>query len=379
MGNQQFGTLTCCKKLQQHTKEDDVMTRSLNIENTIINDDSDCYVIAEIGHNHQGSLEKAKNLIKAAHECGANAVKLQKRDNKNLFTKVMYNKPYDNPNSYGATYGEHREFLEFGKAEYLELQAYSKELGITFFATPFDFNSADFLEELDMPIYKIASGDLKSIPLIKHVASFGKPIIVSTGGGSMEDVQRVYDAVMPINPQLCIMQCTASYPCEFELLNLRVIETFRKAFPDIVVGLSSHDNGIAMGPVAYMLGARMIEKHFTLNRAWKGTDHGFSLEDSGLSRLVRDLQRTRVALGDGIKHTYETEIAPIKKMGKKLVANKDLPAGHVLSAEDIALKSPGDGTAPYRLEEFIGKQLGTALLEDDDVTDAVVTEAAVVA
>ena len=160
------------------------MARSLSIDGTLITDESDCYVIAEIGHNHQGSVEKCRELFRAAKECGADAVKLQKRDNRTLYTRAMYERPYDNENSFGPTYGAHREALEFGRAEYLELQQYAAELGITFFATAFDFSSADFLAQLDMPAYKLASGDLRNIPLIRHVARIGKPMILSTGGAT---------------------------------------------------------------------------------------------------------------------------------------------------------------------------------------------------
>lgn len=343
------------------------MERKLTIDGQVISDDSDCYVIAEIGHNHQGNIETAKELFRAARECGANAVKLQKRDNRALYTREMYNKPYDHENSFGNTYGEHREFLEFGLEEYEELTRYAKELGITFFATAFDFHSADFLAKLDTPAFKIASGDLRNIPLLKYVAAFQKPMVVSTGGGTIEDVKRAYDAVMPINTQLCILQCTAGYPCAFNEMNLRVISTFREVFPDIVIGLSSHDNGIAMVVAAYVLGARVVEKHFTLNRAMKGTDHAFSLERAGMRRVVRDLQRVRVALGDGVKSTYPSERAPLLKMGKKLVAARDLPPNHVLSLEDIAIKSPSDGTPPFELDRMLGLVTRRAFNEDDNI------------
>lgn len=344
------------------------MSRSLEIDGVIINDDSDCYVIAEIGHNHQGNLDLCKKIIHAAKESGANAVKLQKRDNKSLFTQDMYDSPYVNRNSYGDTYGAHREALEFGRSEYQELKSYCEELEITFFSTAFDFKSADFLADLDMPAYKLASGDLNNIPLLRHVARIGKPIILSTGGGTMADVRRAYDTIMPINPQLCILQCTAGYPPEFEELNLRVIESFRQAFPDIVVGLSAHDNGIAMALVAYMLGGRVVEKHFTLNRALKGTDHAFSLEPQGMHKLVRDLQRARIALGDGVKNTHPSEVKPLYKMGKKLVAARDLPAGHVLTADDIAVKSPNDGLPPYHFDALVGAVLRQPLKADENIT-----------
>jgi N-acetylneuraminate synthase/sialic acid synthase len=344
------------------------MKRELTIEDKVIDDSSDCYVIAEIGHNHQGDLEKAKEMFRVAKECGADAVKLQKRDNRSLYTKAGYNRPYDNRNSFGATYGEHREALEFGRDEYVELRRYARELDITMFATAWDFASADFLAELEMPVFKIASGDLKSIPLLTYVAQFQKPIILSTGGGAMEDVLRAYEAIMPINPQLAILQCTAGYPCEFEELNLRVITTFRDRFPQNVIGFSSHDNGIAMAVAAYVLGGRIVEKHFTLNHTWKGTDHAFSLEPIGLRKMVRDLRRTRVAFGDGIKRTYASERDPIIKMSKKLVAARPLPAGYALRREDIALKSPGDGLPPYELSKVIGRTLVKDLAEDDNIT-----------
>ena len=344
------------------------MERALQIESTLINDASDCYVIAEIGHNHQGNIETAKELFRAAKECGANAVKLQKRDNRLLYTREMFNKPYENENSFGATYGAHREFLEFGKEEYQELQQFAGELGLAFFATAFDFPSADFLAELNTPAFKIASGDLRNIPLLKHVAGYQKPVIVSTGGGTIDDVQRAYDAFMPINPKLAILQCTAGYPCAFEEMNLRVISTFRERFPDIVIGLSSHDSGIAMAVAAYILGARIVEKHFTLNRAMKGTDHAFSLERGGLRRVVRDLRRARVALGDGSKTTYPSEVAPLLKMGKKLVAASDLPANHVIRPEDVAIKSPSDGLPPFELEKVIGRITCRPLQADQNIT-----------
>jgi N-acetylneuraminate synthase/sialic acid synthase len=341
---------------------------TLTIGRHQIGDTTQCYVIAEIGHNHQGSLDKAKELFREAKLAGAHCVKLQKRDNRGLYTQAAYDKPYDNENSFGATYGEHREFLEFGVREYRELQAYAKELDIDFFATAFDIASADFLAALDVPAYKIASGDLKSTPLLQHVARFGKPIVISTGGALIEDVQRAYDTIMPINPQLAILQCTAGYPAAFEELDLRVISTFRDRFPNAVVGFSSHDNGIAMPVAAYILGARIVEKHFTLNRAMKGTDHAFSLEPVGLRKMVRDLERTHKAMGNGVKKVYESERAPIVKMGKSLVVARDLPAGHVLRREDIVMKSPGGGIPPYELDKVLGHATLKPLHADDFLT-----------
>jgi N-acetylneuraminate synthase/sialic acid synthase len=193
-------------------------------------------------------------------------------------------------------------------------------------------------------------------------------MLVSTGGGTLEDAQRAHDAILPINSQLCLMQCTAGYPAAFEELNLRVIGAFRERFPEVVVGLSSHDNGIAMALAGYVLGAQVVEKHYTLNRTMKGTDHAFSLEHPGLRRLVRDLRRACVALGDGVKRAYPSEEAPLFKMAKKLVAARDLPPGTVLTREDLAIKSPNDGLPPYELENVIGKVTVRALQTDDNLS-----------
>ncbi|MBI5815578.1 MAG: N-acetylneuraminate synthase family protein [Nitrospinae bacterium] len=343
------------------------MAREFKVGNNHVHDDSDCYVIAEIGHNHQGNFETAKEMIRTAKECGASAVKFQKRDNRSLFTREYYDKPYDNELSYGATYGLHREALELSKEHFADLIAYSAELSVDFLATAFDFKSADLLADIGVAGYKVASGDAKSIPLIKHVASFGKPLLISTGGCTIEDVHRIYDAVSAANKNICIMQCTASYPCEYAHLDLNVITTYRNRFEDVVIGFSDHSNGIAMGPVSYLLGSRVIEKHFTLNRAMRGTDHAFSLEPVGLRKLVRDLKRTRVALGSAVKRVHECEKSPIIKMGKKLVAASSLPKGHVLTHEDVAIKSPGDGLAPYELDRVIGKKLLVDIKEDGDI------------
>jgi N-acetylneuraminate synthase/sialic acid synthase len=341
------------------------MSRSLTIDHTTITDDSDCYVIAEIGHNHQGSLEKCRELFRAAKECGADAVKLQKRDNRSLYTRAMYDKPYENENSFGPTYGAHREALELGRDAYVDLQRYAAELGVTFFATAFDVPSADFLAELDVPAYKIASGDLKNLPLLRYVARIGRPVIVSTGGATLDDVRRAADAIGEINPRLGILQCTATYPTEPEQMNLRVISSLREAFPEACIGLSDHYNGIAMAVAAYVLGSRIIEKHFTLNHTWRGTDHALSLEPVGMRKMVRDLRRARVALGDGVKRVVPAEESAMTKMGKTLVAARDLPAGHLLTAADVAVKSPGGGLPPYELDRLLGRRLSQALRADD--------------
>jgi N-acetylneuraminate synthase/sialic acid synthase len=187
----------------------------------------------------------------------------------------------------------------------------------------------------------------------------------------MEDVERAYDAIRPLNPNFCILQCTSGYPSPSEELNLRVIETFGEAFPDVVIGFSGHDAGISMPVVAYMLGARVMEKHFTLNRTWKGTDQAFSLEPGGMRRVVRDLHRAAEALGDGRKYPYESETKPLNKMVKRIVAARDLPAATVLAEADLDFRIPaedkitGNALQPYWVDALVGKTLKRAVRTDE--------------
>jgi N-acetylneuraminate synthase/sialic acid synthase len=342
--------------------------RELVVDGKVIARDGPAYVIAEIGNNHQGDLEKAKALIHAAKECGVDAVKFQKRENRVLFTRAYYDAPYDNENSYGSTYGEHREFLELPKSDWFELSSYSREEGVAFVSAAFDEPSAELMADLNVDAFKFASGDLLNIPFLRYVAEKGKPMFLSTGGGTLEDIDRAVDAILARNEQLCVLHCTAAYPADVEDLNLSVITALRERYPELVIGLSDHHNGIAMAPVAFMLGARVFEKHFTLNHAWKGTDHAYSLMPDGMRRFVRDLHRVPVALGDGVKRRLPSEERPLEKMGKKLVTTRALPVGHVFSPGDLVAKSPADGgLPPYELDDLIGRALARPLAEEQAV------------
>jgi len=328
--------------------------RKLSIDGNKYDDSSLPFVIAELGHNHQGNLETCLQMIRAAAYSGASAVKLQKRSNIDLFTKAAFDAPYNSENAYGPTYGLHREALEFGEEEYKECILEAKRNNITFFSTAFDFQSVDFLMNLGVPAIKIASGDLKSTPLLKYASTLGVPLIVSTGGADLSDVDRAVELLSSAGSDFAILQCTAGYPPKYEELNLRVISTFRERYPNTVVGYSGHDSGIAMSLVAYVLGARVIEKHFTLNRAMKGTDHAFSLEPGGMRKLVRDLERAQISLGDGEKRVYDSELAPIRKMGKMIVAGTNIAAGTVANLSMFEFRSPSEGLHPYQVEQLVG-------------------------
>lgn len=342
--------------------------KKIHFGKSIVSDNGPCYIIAEIGHNHQGNLETALKLIQTAAANGANAVKFQKRDNKNLYTKAFYDKSYDNENSYGTTYGEHREFLEFGEKEYHQLKKCAAENNVEFMATAFDFKSADFLKKIGVTSYKIASSDVTNIPLLEYVARFKKPMFVSTGAATMDEIKLAYKTVTRFNKDLCIMHCVAGYPTEYHDLNLNFIEALKKEFPKAIIGYSGHDNGILAAVVAYMLGAAVVEKHFTLNHSWKGTDHKFSLEPEGLRKMVRDLRRIDVSLGNGKKVIHDFEVEAKKKMGKGIYTSRKLKAGALLKASDLCLKTPTNGTPPYMMSKLIGRRLKVDLPEESAVS-----------
>jgi len=313
------------------------------------------YLIAEIGHNHMGDINLAKKMIGEAKIAGASAVKLQKRDNKSLYVTSFYNEPYNHKNSFGKTYGAHREALEFNFQQYKTLFDYAKSINIDFFATAFDLPSLEFLEKLDLPLYKIASADILNLPFQIEIAKTKKPIILSTGGATLKDVEIAVENITKYNKNLSILQCTASYPADWKDMNLRVIETYKKKFKNYVIGLSDHEAGIQAASIAFMLGARIFEKHFTLNRAAKGTDHSFSLETEGLRKIDRNLSRIPILLGSPIKKRLRVEEAPLYKMEKSIVASKIIRKGQKLKFEDLAFKSPGNGLSPNLYKKIIGK------------------------
>lgn len=292
--------------------------RRLTIGTREINDEAPAYVIAEIGGNHGGSVATAQQMIRIAAACHADAVKFQCRDNARLYSPELLNQSYENENSFGKTYGEHRAALEFSDRGLFECVWEARAAKIACFATAFDEVSADRIVKLGMPAIKIASGGLTDTALLRHVSTLGLPIILSTGGGTFRDIDAAVHLVTAKTSQLAVLHCTAAYPVrDFAELNLKCIATLRDEYPDLVIGWSGHDSGIAMAVAAYALGARIIEKHFTLNRASKGTDHAFSLEPAGLSKLCRDLARSHAAVGDGVKRYLPSEVSPISKMRRR--------------------------------------------------------------
>ncbi len=318
-------------------------------------DDRSFHVIAEVGNNHQGDVEKCMRLFEAAAAAGATSVKLQKRDNRTLFTREYFDSPYTGTNAFGPTYGLHREFLEFDKSQYHDLKQYASELGIIFWATAFDVPSVDFLVDVGVAGIKIASADLTSHYLLEYAAKTGLPVVFSTGGGTEEEVDAAYEIVVSSAPEVGVLQCTAAYPAPYDSLNLDVILRFQERYRKAVVGYSGHENGIAIPVAAYLLGARIIEKHFTLDRTARGSDQAFSLEPQGMTKMIRDLHRVRKARGTDTKIPQERERAAIVKMGKSIVASRDIFAGSILTMDLVEFRSPGGGLPPSRVEALLGR------------------------
>lgn len=293
------------------------------------------FVIAEIGQNHQGNLETALEFILRFAFEGADAVKFQTRDNRYLFSKDAYEAPYTSENAFASTYGAHREMLEL-KPEWLpQLKEACVKAGVAFMSTPFDEPSLDLLAKVGVDIIKIASFDLGNLPFINRIARLGKPVVMSTGGGNLDQIRASVKAIQKHHDEIAVLHCVSEYPCEYNRLGLENIEKLIAEFPDCVIGSSDHFNGTLSGPVAYFKGARVFEKHVTMNRAWKGTDHSFALEPEGFRKFVRDVKRVRHMLPTKPTDDLGNE-AVFKKLGKSLVAYEDIKAGETFTIDNLS-------------------------------------------
>lgn len=275
------------------------------------------YIIAEIGQNHQGDPSIARQLIDTAAAAGVDAVKSQKRHIPSLLTEEEYNRPYDNPHSFGRTYGDHRERLELSIEQHLELKGYAESKGLDYFCSPWDPHSLNEMVVGGFRILKIASALITHLPLLDMAAESRLPVILSTGMSELDVVDTAVDAFKDV-PEMYVLQCTSSYPSQFEDVNLRVLPMFHERYGR-PVGFSGHHRGISIDVAAVALGACMIERHFTLDRTWKGTDHAASLEPPGLFKLVRDVRSVEVAMGDGHKRMVPAE-QPVARKLRKVVA-----------------------------------------------------------
>lgn len=325
------------------------------------------FIIAEVGQNHQGNLDLAREYIKVFATEGADAVKFQTRNNKNLFSEEAYLAKYESENAFAETYGEHRETLEL-KPDWLKiLKEDCKNYGVKFMSTPFDEPSLDLLKEIDVDILKIASFDLGNLPFINRISKLGKPVVLSIGGGKIDQIRSSVEIIKKNGVELAILHCVSEYPCEFNRLGLDNIELLRAEFPDNIIGSSDHFNGTLSGPIAFMKGARVFEKHVTLNRSWKGTDHSFALEREGFRKFVRDIKRVSEMMTPKPVNELGTEKVFVK-LGKSLIAMEDLNVGDTFTLENLSGKIFSKQYTPVRDSNlFIGKKVSRKINKGEQI------------
>lgn len=344
-------------------------TTHITIGTKIVGSDNPVFIIAEAGVNHNGDLNIAKKLIDEATAAGADAIKFQTFTAEFLATRTAEQSEYQTKNiGYQESQFDMLKRLELPRDFHPILQSYCAEKGIIFLSTPYSEPDADFLEILSVPAYKFSSGDITNIPFLKHVAKKGKPMIISTGTADLAETKQAVAAVKAEgNDQIIILHSTSNYPPSAGSLNLRVITTLWKELTDegVVIGYSDNGSqGSIADSIAVALGACVVEKHFTLDRAMPGPDHLASLNPMEMTEMVRVIRETEVMLG-----SYEKKITPEEESSKNLgrrsiVSRRDLPAGTVLSAADLIMKRPGTGIPPTELESVIGKKLRVAVAAD---------------
>ncbi len=285
------------------------MSRVVQIDSHPVGDGNPCFIVAEIGINHNGELGLAKKLIDAAVLAGCNAVKFQKRTIDVVYTAEELAKPRENP--FGPTNGDLKRGLEFGIKEFKEIDAYCRDKDILWYSSCWDEASVDVMEQFSPPCYKIASASLTDDALLRHHRKYGRPIILSTGMSTLEQIDHAVDVLGP--EKLIILHCTSTYPSQVEELNLRAIHSLRDRY-QVPIGYSGHEVGLAPSVAAAVLGSCMLERHITLDRAMWGSDQAASVEWQGFWRLVKDVRAIEKSMGDGIKRLYPSEVPIMNKL-----------------------------------------------------------------
>jgi len=297
------------------------MSYSVRIGDRWVGEGRPCFIIAEIGINHNGDLDLARKLVSAAVLAGCHAVKFQKRTVDVVYTPEELAKPRESP--FGETNGDLKRGLEFGIQQYRAIDEYCRMHNIAWFASCWDEASVDFIETFNPPCFKIASASLTDDNLLRHHRQYKRPIILSTGMSTLEEIDHAVEVLA--TDDLILMHCTSTYPCKTQELNLRAIETLRKRYP-YPVGYSGHEVGLQTTYAAVALGACIIERHITLDRAMWGSDQAASVEPNGFARLVRDIAAIEGAMGDGVKRVYESEIPVLNKLRRVKAATAQVGA-----------------------------------------------------
>lgn len=328
------------------------------------------FVIAEIGNNHNGNIDLARKEVRAASFAGADAVKFQKRTVAEVFTKELLDKPQWHSTSLGKTYREYRLAQELKDEELVEIKDMAHSLGMAFFVTPFDLKSAAALASIGMDCWKIASFDVNHHALLEFVARQGQPIFLSTGMSTQEDRDAAVKAVLLLNKNLVVQQCVSIYPTPDDDLNVGAVSTLTKRYDPIPVGYSGHEVGFIPTIAAVALGARSVERHFTLDRSLPGPDHStVSLEPFEFAEMVRQIRRIETAVADNKIYVHEKEIPLHNKHGKSVVSRVAIPQGVLIKDDMLCFKSPGYGIKPNFVHTVIGKTAKTDIPEDTVIAE----------
>lgn len=333
-----------------------------------LNNSKTPYIIAEIGSNHNGDIELAKKTIKAAKDCGCHCVKFQSWTPQSLIAREEYDRNTKYNDSPKKHFGSLREMVEryyLREEQHYELNEYCREIGIQFNSTPFSFQEVDLLEKLNVPFYKIASMDINNPELIKYIAAKGKPILLSTGMATMQEIDAAVSTIETQgNDQIVILHCISIYPPRYEDINLNNIKSFHNyyCYP---VGFSDHSIGVSIPVAAVALGACVIEKHFTLDKDMEGWDHEISADPAEMSTLVKECSNVSIALGSERRVVSGEEEKKKIRFRRSIVSISDMKKDHVLRKEDLTSKRPGSGISPDELKYVVGRKLKRDINADE--------------
>ncbi|AST56848.1 N-acetylneuraminate synthase [Thermoanaerobacterium thermosaccharolyticum] len=324
------------------------------------------FIIAEAGVNHNGDIENAKKLIYVAKKSGADAVKFQTFKSEKVISKFAQKAEYQKETTGESdTQLDMVKKLELPYKDFKELKKYCDEVEINFMSTPFDLDSIEFLNELNIDVFKIPSGEITNLPYLIKIAQTNKPIIMSTGMSTLDEIEAAINILRQNGSgEITLLHCTTEYPAPYKDVNLRAMKTLRERFK-VNVGYSDHTKGIEIPIAAVAMGAAVIEKHFTLDRNMEGPDHKASLEPDELKAMVQAIRNVESALGDGIKRPTESEIKNITIARKSIIAKRDIKKGEIFTEENITVKRPGNGISPMKWFEVLGKTAVRDFKEDE--------------
>ena len=341
---------------------------SVKIADKIIGEGEPCFIIAEAGVNHNGDIELAKELIDAARNARADAVKFQTFKAEKVVTQSAEKAEYQKETTEKGSQYEMIKTLELTEEDFNNLADYAKKKNIVFLSSPFDKESVDLLDEINVPVFKVASGEITNFPLLTHIAKKEKPIILSTGMTTLGEVEEALNVIRSEGVEdIILLHCVSDYPAKMKDVNIRAMETLKHAFK-LPVGFSDHTLGITVPIAAVALGACVVEKHFTLDKNLPGPDHKASLEPNELKEMVKAIRDVEKALGDGIKRPTENEDEVKRVVRRSIVARVDIPDGTIITGDMIEVKRPGTGIEPKYMKMVVGKRAKINIKKDDLIT-----------